>query len=101
VVLARWLPLVRWHSASGGIAAGMPSPPNSAFCSNGAAQNQGPPPITAEPAALTAASAPTVRPWEVVAAAEPMPPLRSIVVAPKPAPALPSANSTAAFSAAA
>ena len=42
--------------------AGRPRPPNSASCSNGAAQNHGPPPITTEPAALTAASAPIVMP---------------------------------------
>ena len=90
------LPLVRNASACGGIGAGRPRPPNSPSRSNGAAQKCGPPPIMALPAALTAASAPTVMPSRVSAEAEPRPPLRSAVVAPRPAPTLPSAKSVAA-----
>ena len=63
-------------------AAGRPRPPNSPSRSNGAAQKCGPSPITALPAALTTASAPTVMPSRVSAEAEPRPPLRSAVVAP-------------------
>ena len=47
------------------------------------------------PAALTAASAPTMWPSGVRAEAEPMPPLQLTVVAPVPAPTLPSAKSIA------
>src|SRR5437868_4411564 len=89
VVLSRKPPLVRNSSASGGTCGGRPIPPNSLSCSNGAAQNQGPSPTTADPAALTTASAPTVIPSGVAADAEPSPPLRLTVVAPRPAPALP------------
>ena len=96
VVFSPGWPLVLKASACGGTDAGRPRPPNSSSRSYGAAQKCGPPPITAEPAALTTASAPTVVPSRVCAEAEPMPPFKSAVVAPRPAPALPSAKSAAA-----
>src|SRR6202163_2831373 len=74
VVLARIVPLVRGSSAPGGMGEGKPRPPNSLPCSNGAAQNHGPSSTTTLPTALTAASAPIVKPpWR--AEAEPVPPL--------------------------
>src|SRR5665213_3873215 len=96
VVLARAPPLVRGSSALAGNGSGHPRPPNSAFCSNGAAQNEGPEPTRTLPAALTAASAPTTCPSELCADAEPSPPLQLTVVAPAPAPTLPRLNATAA-----
>src|SRR5215470_9169370 len=96
VVLSRALPLVRGIRASAGSLAGRPRPPNSPSRSTGAAQKQGPPPMTTEPAALATASAPTSTPSAVAADAEPSPPLRSAVVAPRPAPTLPSAKLVAA-----
>ena len=71
VVFSPGWPLVRKLSACRGTAAGRPRPPNSLLRSNGAAQKCGPPPITAEPAALTIASAPTVMPSRGSADAEP------------------------------
>jgi hypothetical protein len=50
---------------------------------------------------LTTASAATLIPLDVVADAEPIPPLKFAVVAPSPAPALPSAKSVPAAAAAA
>src|SRR5262245_12214297 len=100
VVLACGVPLVTGDSAASGNGEGKPQPPNSAPCSNGPAQNHGPPPTTTLPTALTATRAPTVR-SEQVAEAEPRPPLRLTVVAPSPAPTLPSAKSLAAPAAAA
>src|SRR5262245_55733183 len=99
VVLACGVPLVTGASARSGIGEGKPRPPNSRPASNGAAQNQGPEPTTALPAALTAARAPTAYPSQT-ADAEPRPPLRFTVVAPKPAPALPRAKSLPARAAA-
>src|SRR6185295_4903874 len=96
VVSAPGAPLLRKVKASAGNDDGQPRPPNSLFCSNGAAQKWGLSPIFTVPAALTAASAPTVRPVRVIAEAEPMPPLRLTVVAPRPAPTLPSAQAAAA-----
>src|SRR5262245_26115949 len=100
VVLACGLPLVTGASAPSGRRSGKPQPPNSPCSSNGAAQNHGPAPTTALPAALTAASAPTVNPSQI-ADADPSPPLRLTVVAPNPAPALPRAKSRLAPAAAA
>jgi hypothetical protein len=51
---------------------------------------------TAEPAAFTTASAPTVKP-STSTDAVPIPPLSLPTLAPVPAPAEPSANSSAAF----
>src|SRR5687768_16085115 len=73
VVLVRGLPLVTGSNAPAGNDGGRPRPPNSPSRSNGAAQNQGPSPATTLPAALTAASAPTVKPLQR-ADAEPRPP---------------------------
>src|SRR6185437_14652561 len=101
VVLARALPFVRTSSAFAGSGSGHPRPPDSPFCSNGAAQNHGPEPTRTLPAALTAASAPTIGPSELCADAEPRPPLQLTVVAPAPAPTLPSAKTAAARVAAA
>src|SRR5262245_40875859 len=100
LVFWRAAPLVRGSSAPSGRGDGKPRPPNSLFCSNGAAQNHGPPPTTMLPAALATASAATVAPSQV-ADAEPTPPLRLTVVAPMPAPTLPSAKSWLAAAAAA
>src|SRR5262245_31512794 len=88
VVLSRGLPLLTGCSRPAGNGDGKPHPPNSPSCSNGAAQKQGPEPTTALPAALTAASAPTMNSPHAVDA-EPRPPFRLTVVAPSPAPALP------------
>src|SRR5579885_784090 len=101
VVLAPGAPLLRKAKASGGKFCGHPRPPNSPFCSKGAAQKCGVSAIVAPPAAFAAAIAATVRPERVVAEAEPMPPFRLTVVAPKPAPVLPRAKSAAAAFAAA
>ena len=56
--------------------------------------------ITADPAALTAASAPTQAPLSSTNDALPSPPLSGPAVAPRPAPALPSTISPPALSAA-
>jgi len=50
----------------------------------GPAQNCGPSPMVADPTALTAARAPTVKPCGMRVLAEPRPPFRFTVVAPKP-----------------
>src|SRR5436309_14059379 len=84
VVFAPGTPLITGCSIGGDICAGSPRPPNSPSTSNGAAQNQGPPPTTTLPTAFTAASAPIVMPSEVCAEAEPSPPLQFTVVAPVP-----------------
>src|SRR6185295_12429857 len=99
VVLVRGLALVTESNPPAGSDGGRPRPPYSPSRSNGAAQNQGPSPVTTLPAALTAASAPTVNPSQT-ADAEPRPPLRLTVVAPRPAPTLPSAKATPAAAAA-
>ena len=62
VVFSPGWPLAWKARASCGTEAGRPRPPNSLPRSKGAAQKCGPPPITAEPTALTTASAPTVMP---------------------------------------
>ncbi len=100
VVFSRGAPLLRKASASAEKACGQPRPPNSLFCSNGAAQKCGPSPTVTLPAAFAATMAPTSSPSRVCAEAEPMPPLRLNVVAPSPAPTLPSANSAPAIFAA-
>ena len=101
VVFSGAPPLIRGTLSGGGKALGSPRPPNSPSTSNGAAQNHGPSPTRTLPTALTAASAPTMQPSAVGAAAEPMPPLQLTVVAPVPAPTLPSAKPVAAFATAA
>src|SRR5882757_3210801 len=79
VVLTWEVALVTGSRASAGIDGGKPLPPYSSSRSYAAAQNQGPPPTTALPAALTATRAPTVQPSHN-ADAEPRPPLRLTVV---------------------
>src|SRR5437588_1908810 len=75
VVLAPGTLLMTGCSICGENRSGRPRPPNSELTSNGAAQNQGPLPITTLPTAFTAARAPTVTPSGVCAEAEPSPPL--------------------------
>jgi hypothetical protein len=100
VVFSPGWPLLRKASASGGNDDGQPQPPNSLPSSNGAAQKCRLLPRVMLPAAFAATIAPTSRPSQVRAEAEPMPPFRLTVVAPSPAPTLPSAVSSPAFLAA-
>src|SRR5215831_702914 len=81
VVFSPTTPLLRNVRASVEKEEGQPRPPNSFPCSNGAAQKCGPLPMVMLPAALAAASAPTVSPPRVCALAEPIPPLKLTVVA--------------------
>src|SRR6056297_3257922 len=76
-------------------------PANSAFSSNGAAQNAGPSPRITSPTGLAATRAPTVAPDGRTAEAEPRPPFSVAVVAPVPAPSEPIAKISAAASKAA